>query len=68
MRERHAVGLIGSGRMEGASSDPDGCRGPTDIGKIHHSEEQDIWYECVYDQRKGVYTWTTVPPSDEDRQ
>jgi len=52
------------GPVKGPGPDPDECRGPTDVGEIHHDEEQDIWYECVFDQRKAVYTWTILPPGD----
>lgn len=52
------------GLVEGSGPDPDECRGPTDVGKMYHDEEQDIWYECVFDQRKAVYTWTILPPGD----
>lgn len=31
---------------------------------MYHDEEQDIWYECVFDQRKKVYAWTILPPGD----
>jgi hypothetical protein len=42
--------------MDGSEPDPVGCRGPSDVGKIHHDDELDIWCECVFDERKRVYT------------
>jgi len=45
--------------------DPRECRGSGDIGKLHHDVEQDIWYECVHDERTGVFTWTILPPADD---
>lgn len=47
-----------------AEPKPDGCRGPSDVGKIHH-DERDIWYECAFDERKRVYTWTILPPGND---
>jgi len=44
---------------------PDDCRGAVDVGKLHHDEEPDIWYECVFDQRKNVSRWTILPPGDD---
>jgi hypothetical protein len=44
--------------------DPDDCKQPEDLGKIFHDEENDIWYECVFDRRKKVFTWTILPPED----
>jgi hypothetical protein len=35
-----------------------------DVGKLHHDEQRDVWYECVYDPRKRVYTWAILPPAD----
>jgi hypothetical protein len=49
---------------EGSIPDPDECREPADVGKIYHDAAQDIWYECVFDRRKQVYTWTILPPGD----
>src|SRR2546422_7668414 len=55
-------------RSPGATSvraslpNPDDCRGAADVGKLHHDQERDIWYECVFDQRKNVYTWAILPP------
>lgn len=43
---------------------PDECKEPEDLGKIFHDEEHDIWYECVFDQRNKVFTWTILPPED----
>ncbi|HSL14656.1 MAG TPA: hypothetical protein VK962_00135 [Actinomycetota bacterium] len=51
--------------MEGSPPDPERCRGPADLGKLHHDEEDDIWYECVFDSRRGVYTWAILPPVEE---
>lgn len=42
--------------------DPKECKGPDDVGKVAYDAERDIWYECVYDKRKKVYTWVIVPP------
>ncbi len=47
--------------LRGAAPDPDECRGPADVRKIHHDGEQHIWFECVFEPRRGVYTWTIVP-------
>jgi hypothetical protein len=46
---------------------PDDCRGPEDVGKLFHDQERDIWYECVFDQRQQVFTWTILPPDEERR-
>jgi hypothetical protein len=43
---------------------PAECRGPEDVGRLFHDEERDIWYECIFDQRKQVFTWTILPPED----
>ena len=44
--------------------DPDSCRGPGDVGRLEHDEENDIWYECSYDSRNDIYTWAIVPAVD----
>jgi hypothetical protein len=44
--------------------DPDACRGPQDVGRFEHDEENDIWYECSHDPRRDMYTWVIVPPVD----
>jgi hypothetical protein len=46
------------------SPSPDECQGPEDVGKLFHDQERDIWYECIFDQRKQVFTWTILPPED----
>ena len=38
------------------------CVGPADVGKLHHDEVSNTWYECFWDERHGVYTWVIVPP------
>jgi hypothetical protein len=42
--------------------DPEDCAGPADVGQVYHDAESDIWYECVFEPRRGVYTWTILPP------
>lgn len=37
---------------------------PKMSGRLFHDQERDIWYECVFDQRKQVFTWTILPPGD----
>jgi hypothetical protein len=49
---------------ERAEPSADKCRGPEDLGQLFHDKESDIWYECVFDNRKRVYTWTILPPED----
>jgi hypothetical protein len=64
MSEAHVVGPSSLGRSGGfgaSEPDPVDCRGPSDVGKIHHDDERDIWYECVFDEHKPVYTWTILP-------
>jgi len=46
----------------GSAPDPSECRSQADVGTIHHDEERDIWYECIFDPRRKVYTWTIEPP------
>jgi len=46
------------------SPSPDQCQGPEDVGKLFHDEGADIWYECIFDKRKHVFTWTILPPED----
>lgn len=53
--------------IQGSGPDPIECRGGADVGKIHHDEEQDFWYECMFDPRRQVYTWTIVPPVEARR-
>ena len=50
--------------VQGSAPNPGECRSHADVGKIHHDEAEDIWYECVFDPRRRVYTWTIVPPVD----
>jgi hypothetical protein len=54
------TGVIRSGGIP----DPNECRGPSDVGKVHYNETDDIWYECVYDKRRDVVTWAIVPSTD----
>ena len=35
---------------------PEECQGPEDVGKLFHDKERDVWYECVFDRRKQVFT------------
>jgi len=44
---------------------PAACRGEDDVGKLHRDDESGIWYECVFDERRDVYTWTALPPDDQ---
>ena len=60
--ERYKAARLAEGAATGTN--PDECRGPTDVGKMYHDEERDVWYECVFDQRKAVYTWTILPPGE----
>lgn len=43
---------------------PEECQEPEDVGKLFHGKERDVWYECVFDRRKQVFTWTILPPED----
>lgn len=43
---------------------PQDCRGPQDVGRLQHDEENDIWYECSHDPRRDIYTWAIIPPAD----
>lgn len=52
----------GSSHPEAAVPDPSECRGPDDVGKLIHDEEGDLWYECMDDTRRKVYTWVIIPP------
>lgn len=47
--------------VQGSTPDQTECRGSADVGKIHHDEDADVWYECVFDPRRQVYTWAIVP-------
>jgi hypothetical protein len=42
------------------------CQGPADVGKLHHDSDRDVWYECVFDARAQMYTWTILPPAMPD--
>jgi hypothetical protein len=35
-----------------------------DVDKLTYDEDEDVWYECLYDIRKRTYTWTILPPSE----
>ena len=45
--------------------DPRHCANDEDIGKLHHDTESDIWYECCFDTRRSIYTWSVLPPIEE---
>lgn len=45
-----------------ALPDPAECQGPSDVGKLEHDAENDVYYECSYDVRHDVYVWAVVPP------
>lgn len=47
-----------------AAPDPDACRGPEDLGRLVHDDDLDVWYECSYDDRRDVYVWAIVPPTE----
>jgi hypothetical protein len=32
------------------------------VGQLFHDKEADVWYECIFDTRKNVFTWTILPP------
>lgn len=42
--------------------DPDACTATEHVGRLHHDGENDIWYECVFDARNKVFTWSALPP------
>lgn len=60
----HAGGQLRGQAAQGSAPAKDECQGPADVGTIHHDEDQDIVYECVFDPRRRIYTWTIVPPVD----
>jgi hypothetical protein len=33
--------------------DSDECRNSSDLGRLYHDSERDIWYECEFDRRHG---------------
>jgi len=39
------------------------CRDQHDLGRLHHDTSTDIWYECMFDKRAEIYTWSIVPPT-----
>jgi hypothetical protein len=45
--------------------DPTRCQCDDDVGRLYHDEALDIWYECFWDSRRGVYTWAILPPDDD---
>jgi hypothetical protein len=45
--------------------DPTRCQSSEDVGRLHHDETLDVWYECFWDTRHRVYCWAIVPPVDE---
>jgi hypothetical protein len=47
-----------------APPDPADCALATDVGRLHHDTESDIWYECAFDRRHEAFTWTILPPND----
>lgn len=51
-------------RMQASVPDPGECRDAGDVGKVRHDPEQDLWYECIFEPRKRVYTWVILPPVD----
>ncbi len=38
--------------------------GPEDVGKVVHDEERNVWYECVFDKQKQVFTWVIFRRED----
>jgi hypothetical protein len=44
--------------------DSEECRNSSDLGRLYHDSERDIWYECEFDRRHGVFTWVILPPTD----
>src|SRR2546430_358281 len=54
----------GESALTGSPPNPTKCAGPEDVGKLHHDEELYVWYECVFDRRRSVFTWAIVPPAD----
>lgn len=52
------------GNSERDLPDADECREQSDVGKIHFDSVTSIWYECVFDQRHNLVTWTALPPDD----
>ena len=45
--------------------DPARCQSQDDLGRLHHDEVHDIWYECRWDPSNRVYTWAILPPFDD---
>jgi len=45
--------------------EPAECTHAGDLGKMHHDSLHEIWYECVYDTRRELYTWTILPPNED---
>jgi uncharacterized protein YfcZ (UPF0381/DUF406 family) len=43
-----------------------GCISAADVGRLHHNVDDNIWYECVFDKRRAVFTWTMLPPQETD--
>jgi hypothetical protein len=44
---------------------PQDCCEPSHVGRLHHDTEEDVWYECVSDERRGgMITWVALPPDD----
>lgn len=59
------MGELRLSESDGPPPPPGQCKDATDVGRIHHDEIADIWYECAFDDRRRVYTWVILPPGDE---
>lgn len=46
--------------------DPGKCRSRSDVGRLHHDTDKDIWYECIFEPHRKVFIWTTLPPGNDD--
>lgn len=53
-------------QIPGHPPDPAECASSEHVGRLHHDDTVDIWYECFWDPHLGVYTWAIIPPADED--
>src|SRR5271166_779502 len=36
------------------------CTGVEDVGSVHHDTVEDVWYECVLDRRRNLFTWSIL--------
>lgn len=52
--------------VEPVQPDPDECSGPDDLHKTYFDEDLRIWYECMFDPRRQVFTWSALPTNEEE--